>query len=39
MVGHGVEVDDATLNRWVVKYAPLIAATAKAAGCRILAHG
>ena len=26
----GVEVDHATLNRWVVKYAPLIAATAQA---------
>lgn len=26
----GVAVDDATLNRWVVKYSPLIAATAQA---------
>lgn len=26
----GVEVDHATLNRWVVKYAPLIAAQAQA---------
>ena len=26
----GVEVDHATLNRWVVKYAPLIAANAEA---------
>jgi transposase-like protein len=30
MVERGVEVDHATLNRWVVKYAPLIAATAQA---------
>lgn len=29
MVERGVEVDHATLNRWVVKYAPLIAATAQ----------
>lgn len=26
----GVQVDHATLNRWVVKYAPLIAAQAQA---------
>tara|TARA_R110001632_G_scaffold96724_1_gene203097 strand:+ start:601 stop:1089 length:489 start_codon:yes stop_codon:yes gene_type:complete len=30
MVERGVEVDHATLNRWVVKYAPLIAANAQA---------
>lgn len=30
MAERGVAVDHATLNRWVVKYAPLIAATAKA---------
>ena len=30
MVERGVEVDHATLNRWVVKNAPLIAATAQA---------
>ncbi len=30
MVKRGVEVDHATLNRWVVKYAPLIAAAAQA---------
>lgn len=29
MVERGVEVDHATLNRWVVKYAPLIAAAAQ----------
>ena len=28
MAERGVEVDHATLNRWVVKYAPLIAAEA-----------
>jgi len=27
---HGVNVDHATLNRWVVKYAPLIAAKPQA---------
>lgn len=30
MAERGVAVDHATLNRWVVKYAPLIAATAQA---------
>jgi putative transposase len=30
MDGRGAEVDHATLNRWVVKYAPLIAAIAQA---------
>lgn len=27
---HGVEIDHATLNRWVVKFSPLIAASAQA---------
>ncbi len=30
MAERGVEVDHATLNRWVVKFAPLIAARAQA---------
>jgi hypothetical protein len=30
LAGRGIEVDHATLNRWVVKYSPLIAANAQA---------
>jgi putative transposase len=30
MAERGVEIDSATLNRWVVKFSPLIAASAKA---------
>jgi putative transposase len=29
MAEHGVEIDHATLNRWVVKYSPIIATQAQ----------
>ena len=42
MAGRGVQVDHATLNRWVVKYSLDIAKTAQtreASNCGIVANG
>ncbi len=39
MVERGVEIDDATLNRLVVRYAPQIAAQAQKRNDRRLVHG
>lgn len=32
---HGVQVDHATLNRWVIDYSPLISAEAKKCKCTV----
>jgi putative transposase len=42
LLERGINVDHATLNRWVVKFTPLIAANAQArkkAYGQIIAHG
>ncbi|OYR08313.1 hypothetical protein CEV33_3295 [Brucella grignonensis] len=39
MAERGIEIDHATLNRWVVRYSPQIAAQAQIANAQHLVHG